>query len=323
MIKNTIWQYLWLIPTTIFHWSVSLLAPTPPPGKLIDLGGYKVHLWTKGTGKTTVILDHSLGGIEGYFLIDAIAQLTQVCIYDRPGYGWSDPSPKARCSSEIVRELDLLLTEARIEPPYILVGNSFGSYNVRLYAQRFPQKVQGIILTDGLHESGMLNLLLSIVAVKYLFISGFVMSVLGSLLGIVRLIGTVGLFELIKPEIAQFTTEQRHRIKRSFYHHNHWITMVRELWNLNCSSRQVQVAANFNDLPIISIKSRTFFHASIFTFLFPLKAIDRLRNKMHYHLSLLSNNFSEIPAANSSHFVWTDEPEIIVSAIAQLLNLKK
>ena len=95
MIKNTIWQYLWLIPTAIFHWSVSLLAPTPPPGKLIDLGSYKVHLWTKGTGKTTVILDHSLGGIEGYFLIDAIAkrrrsliaQLTQVCIYDRPGYG--------------------------------------------------------------------------------------------------------------------------------------------------------------------------------------------------------------------------------------------
>ena len=66
----------------------------------------------KGTGKTTVILDHSLGGIEGYFLINAIAQLTRVCIYDRPGYGWSDPSPKSRCSSEIVRELDLLLTEA-------------------------------------------------------------------------------------------------------------------------------------------------------------------------------------------------------------------
>ena len=316
-----IWQYLWLIPTTIFHLIASLRDRSiPPPGKLIDLTGYKVHLWVKGTGKTTIVLDHSLGGIEGYFLIDKIAQLTQVCIYDRPGYGWSDPSPRPRCSAEIVRELDLLLTKAKIEPPYILVGDSFGSYNVRLYAQQFPQKVQGIILTDGLHESGMLNLPLSVIAVKYLFVSGFVMSIVGSLLGIVRLIGTVGLFELIKPEIKQFGVGQRNQIKRSFYDRNHWLTMARELLNLNRSSRQVKVANSFGDLPIISIKSQTFFNASIFTFILPLKAIDTLRNKMHDRLSLLSSNFTEISAANSSHFVWTDEPEIIVRAIEQLLN---
>ena len=70
----------------------------------------------------------------------------------------------------------------------------------------------------------------------------------------------------------------------------------------------------------ISIKSRTFFQTSIFTFLLPLKAIDRLRNKMHDRLSLLSSNFTEISAAHSSHFVWTDEPQIIVRAIEQLLN---
>ncbi len=83
-------------------------------------------------------------------MLDAIAKLIQACIWDRPGYGWSDASPKPRCSAEIVRELDLLLTKAKIEPPYILVGDSFGSYNVRLYAHMFPEKVKGIILTDGL-----------------------------------------------------------------------------------------------------------------------------------------------------------------------------
>ena len=41
---------------------------------------------------------------------------------------------------------------------------------------------------------------------------------------------------------------------------------------------------------------------------------------MHDRLSLLSSSFTEISAANSSHFVWTDEPEIIVRAIQQLLN---
>ena len=120
------WQYWLLIPATLFHFVASLRErKVPPPGKLIDLDGRQVHLWVKGQGKTTVVLDHSLGGIEGYLLIDRLAELTRVCIYDRPGYGWSDPSPKPRCSREIVRELDLLLTEAQIEPPYILVVCQF------------------------------------------------------------------------------------------------------------------------------------------------------------------------------------------------------
>ena len=61
----------------------------PMPGESICLGDRQLHLWVKGKGETTVILDHSLGGIEGYFLIESIAKLTRVCIYDRPGYGWS------------------------------------------------------------------------------------------------------------------------------------------------------------------------------------------------------------------------------------------
>ena len=96
--------------------------------------------------------------------------------------------------------------------------------------------------------------------------------------------------------------------------------MAQELINLNKSSRQVKVADNFADLPIISIKSQTFFKSSIFTLAFPLKAIDRLRDKMHHYLELLSKNLIHIPASNSSHFVWTDEPEIIVGAIGRLLR---
>ncbi|NJO94533.1 MAG: alpha/beta hydrolase, partial [Hydrococcus sp. RM1_1_31] len=74
---------------------------------------------SKGQGQITVIIDHSLGGLDGYFLIDEIAKLTRVCIYDRAGYGWSDSSPKQRCSEEIVQELNTLLTKAEIEPPYM------------------------------------------------------------------------------------------------------------------------------------------------------------------------------------------------------------
>ena len=315
------WHYWVFLGTAIFH-SIACLTEKkafPPPGKLVDVNGRKIHFCLKGKGEITVVLDHSLGGVEGYLLIEKIAKITRVCIYDRPGYGWSEASHKSRCSATIVSELDSLLTQANIEPPYILVGDSFGSYNMRLYAHQFPHKVRGIVLTDGLHEAAMLKMPFLVKAVNYLFISGFIMSILGSLLGIIRLTGILGIFELIKPELKKFDSQAKQWIKRSFYGHNHWITMTRELINLERSGRQLKVADTLGDLPMISIKSNSFFKPSIFTLFLPLKAIDRLRDKIHYNLKSLSSNYLEIPANNSSHFVWIDEPEIIIKAIKQLV----
>jgi pimeloyl-ACP methyl ester carboxylesterase len=319
---NNSYQFWLLLITTTYHLIATFKEniTQKPPGKLIDLGGYKLHLYSKGQGSPTVIIDHSLGGIEGYFLIESIAQLTQVCIYDRSGYGWSNISTKPRTSLEIVRELDLLLTKAQIEPPYILVGNSFGSYNVRLYAHHFPEKVRGIVLTDGLHERQMLKMPFTLKLLKLFFILGFIISIFGSLCGIIRLLGNLGIFELIKPELRKFSQVEINTVKRSFYRHNHWLTMARELIDLNKSGLQVKVADNLQDLPIISIKSQTFFQRSLFNFWLPLATADKLRDRMHRDLSTLSTNYTEISANRSSHFVWIDEPEIIVKAIQQLLN---
>ena len=315
-------QYLLLAIAIVNHVLATFIEQKTqlPPGRLIDLGGYKVHLYSKGVGNPTVIIDHSLGGIEGYFLIDEIAKFTQVCIYDRPGYGWSNPSPKARSSVEIVRELNLLLTKANIQPPYILVGNSFGSYNVRLYANQFPSKVVGIVLADGLHEREMSNLPPTITALKLFFISGFIMSIVGSLLGIIRILGIVGIFELIKPELRKFDPNTKETIKKSFYHYNHWITMIRELWNLDKSGRQVAIANRFTNLPIISIKSKTFFKTTWFNFFLPLKTLDKLRDRIHQNLTRLSSHYTQIPGNNSSHFVWIDQPELIVAAVKKLIE---
>lgn len=318
-------KLLFLLTTTIYHWIATKneTKTYPPIGERIDIGGYKLHCYCKGQGSPTVILDHSLGGIDGYFLIDEIAKLTRVCIYDRAGYGWSDSSPYPRTSQEIVSELDVLLIKAGISPPYILVGNSFGSYNVRLYAHQFPEKVVGIVLTDGLHESGMLNMSISLHILKLFFLSGFLMSTLGAALGIVRILGTFLLFEVIKPELRQFPPETIQRVKRSFYHPQHWITMGRELWSLNVSSRQLSQVASLGNIPIVSIKSSTFFKRSLLTFYMPVKPADRLRDKMHCELANISSDFREIRASQSSHFVWIDEPGIIVATVRDILEMLK
>lgn len=291
-----------------------------PPGKMFDVGGYHLHLYIAGNASPTIVLDHSLGGIEGYLLVEELAKLARVCIYDRAGYGWSDHSPHPRTSSQIVTELDTLLTQAGIEPPYILIGDSFGSYNVRLYAHRFPQKVIGMVLTDGLHETAMLKMSFQLQALKLFFISGFVMSILGSIFGIIRLMSLCKVFEILKPELAQFPQHLLNSIKRSFCRPKHWITMSREMLNLSVSGREVSIANEFGKMPIVNIKANSFFKASLWTVFIPLRGANQLRQQMHVELLKLSTNCTQVQASKSGHFVWVDQPDVIIDAVKIVLN---
>ncbi|TYQ31699.1 alpha/beta fold hydrolase [Pseudanabaena sp. UWO310] len=310
-----------LVFTTLYQAISSYLENRRSPiGQLIDVGGYRLHLYTLGASQPTIVLDHSLGGVEGYLLIEELATIGRVCIYDRAGYGWSDHSPHPRTSEQIVQELDIMLTQAKIEPPYILIGDSFGSYNIRLYAHLFPHKVLGLIFTDGLHEIGMLNMPFQLKALKLFFLSGFVMSILGSALGIIRLLKTLRIFELIKPELQNFSEASRDRVKHSFCLPKHWITMSQEITSLDKSSEQVSVAKNVGVLPIVNIKSASFFKPTFWTRLIPLRGINKLRDKMHLELSKLSTDFLQIEASQSGHFVWVDQPDLLVTAVKMVIE---
>ncbi len=293
---------------------------SPLPGQRVDVGGYQLHYVTAGTGEVTIVLDHSLGGVEGYLLLDRLAQFSRVLIYDRAGFGWSDRSPHPRTSDQIVQELDTLLTTVGVQPPYLLIGDSFGSYNMRLYAHRFPQKVVGLVLTDGLHEAAMLKLSTSLLLLKLFFASGFIMSVLGASLGLVRLLRRLGVFTLLKPELRQFDPAALRAVTRSFCRPKHWLTMTQEILSLDASGRAVSAAADLGDLPIVSIKAHSFFLPSLFTRLIPLAAANRLRDRMHAQLLTLSTDCVQLPAEQSGHFVWVDQPDVIVQAVQLLLE---
>jgi pimeloyl-ACP methyl ester carboxylesterase len=296
-----------------------------PPGQLVDVGKCRLHFYVAGElnadqSLPTIVLDHSLGGLEGYLLVRELAKLTRVCIYDRAGYGWSDHSPRPRTCHYMVSELDTLLTKAGIEPPYLLIGNSFGSYNARLYAAHYPRKVAGMVLTDGLHEALMLKMPIALRALQLFFWSGFLMSVLGSALGIVRLLSLAGLFEVLKPELRQAFPAGLRGVKRSFCRSKHWFTMSREIYHLAGCGRQATQATEFGAMPIVSIKAKTFFQPSLWTALVPVKAIDRLRDQMHEELLKLSTDCTQLSATKSGHFVWVDEPEVILEAVKTVLE---
>jgi pimeloyl-ACP methyl ester carboxylesterase len=123
-------------------------------GELVDVGGHRLRIACGGTGSPTVVLESGLTfGRKTWDLVwPKVIKLTSVFSYDRAGLGESDRGPKPRTSLQIVRELHLALSGARIPPPYVLVGHSFGGLNVRLYASTYPKEVAGIVLINSSHE---------------------------------------------------------------------------------------------------------------------------------------------------------------------------
>ncbi len=125
----------------------------PMPGRLFDVGGYKMHIDCTGEGSPTVILESGLGDtyVSWRKVQPQIAKFVRVCAYDRAGIGYSDFSPQPRTSKVIAAELHALLHAAGIAPPYVLVGHSMGGYNVRLYASLYRNEVAGMVLVDASH----------------------------------------------------------------------------------------------------------------------------------------------------------------------------
>ncbi len=133
--------------TAEYHWLVLT-------GGLVDVGGYRLRIDCVGSGSPTVVMDAGLNLTRSMWdgVRPELARVARVCAYDRAGLGRSEPGPRPRTTQQIVDELHALLANARIPGPYVLVGHSFGGLNVRLYANRHPEQVAGLVLVDASHE---------------------------------------------------------------------------------------------------------------------------------------------------------------------------
>ena len=120
------------------------------PGLLIDIGGRRINIHCMGVGKRTVILMAGLSSWSPnwYKVQPAVAKLTRVCTFDRASYGFSDPAPRPQILSEVVDDLHKALKAGLIPGPFVLVGHSLGGVEARLYAQRWPDEVVGMVLDD-------------------------------------------------------------------------------------------------------------------------------------------------------------------------------
>jgi len=124
----------------------------PPAGQMVDVGGYRLHINCTGAGTPTVVIDAGWGDWSlGWSRVQpGVAETTRVCSYDRAGMGYSEAGPLPRDAAQFARELHILLVQAGIPGPYVLVGHSLGGLPVRVFAHEYPAEVAGIVLIDSM-----------------------------------------------------------------------------------------------------------------------------------------------------------------------------
>ena len=131
---------------------LSAVAPQPPmPGRLIDVGGHRLHLDCTGSGSPTVVLEPGAGMSSSTlgWVAPAVARETRVCVYDRAGRGWSDPADTTQDATQIATDLHTLLQRAGEPGPYVLAGHSFGGLYSLTFAVQHPNDVAGVVLIDS------------------------------------------------------------------------------------------------------------------------------------------------------------------------------
>jgi pimeloyl-ACP methyl ester carboxylesterase len=126
------------------------------------VGGRRLRYTTFGTGSPAVVLEQGAGiSVETGFpkvnwigwgrVFPEISKHARVLVYDRAGLGQSDPPPKVRTADTAARDLHAVLSQAKVAPPYVLVGHSAGGFIVRMYAHLYPNEVAGVVLVESSH----------------------------------------------------------------------------------------------------------------------------------------------------------------------------
>ena len=296
-----------------------------PPGRLVDVGGMRLHLREMGEGHPAVLLDSALGGssMSWYRIQPELARFPRACTYDRAGFGWSDPARRPRTAEAMTEELHELLRAAAMPPPFVLAGHSYGSLVCQLYAARYPQEVGGLVLVDPPDvdswsrpderqrrriERGARLARRAAVASRFgLMRLFFFLFGLGALpaarlasLGSTRP-GEVGIFRVLE----KLPPDSRAVLRWLWSESRSLAALASLIENVPASAAEVAAIELPRDLPLVV-----------------LTAADAPEQQKSFHerLAARSTRGRHVVASQSSHWIPIDEPELVVEACREVVT---
>jgi pimeloyl-ACP methyl ester carboxylesterase len=268
----------------------------PAPGRLVSVGDHRLHLFCKGSGAPTVVIEQGAGSPSRLWwpVQDKVAEFASVCTYDRAGYLWSDPAPPGRTIAERAEELHTLLVNSGIPGPYVLVAHSYGGLIVRSFARTHPDQVAGLVLVDTPDETTIFqeNVLTFYSRVR-------VMS---------KAVEFAARFGLLRMLGACFPAM---RAGFPFSRAGEYAAAADDLASLQSAdqtTRRPGDPGSLGDLPLAVIT-----HGQPFPGPFAILEPGWVEGQKR--LAALSTNSQVIPARKSNHMIHLDEPNIVIDSI--------
>jgi pimeloyl-ACP methyl ester carboxylesterase len=282
----------------------------PPPGRLVDVGGRRLHILCKGDAPgPTVVVEQGFAepAVIWRAVQDKVGAFARICIYDRAGYEWSDPGPSTRSLADRARDLHELLHRGGIPGPYILVGHSFGGPLIRMFANDHPDEVAGMVLVDTPDEAVIFR---DSYARYVRQIGGMAKAwSAAARIGVVRLMMNL----LSKPDEAISPETNRQMI--AFMSRPDFMAQAEdETGSLLRAHDEVQRPGGFGALgekPLIVIT-----HGKPFTG--PPSVLEPGWAEGQHRLAALSSDSELIVATKSGHMIFAEEPQLIVDAIRRV-----
>ena len=271
----------------------------PPPGQMVDVGGYRLHINCTGEGSPTVVIESGWGDMSATWgwVQPEIAKTTRVCTYDRAGMGWSEASPEPRTAREYAQELHTLLEIANEHGPYVLVGHSMGGFTVIVYAHDYPDEVSGLVLVDSQ------DLPASSVATPQPAPKPGGTSIPSFLarIGLVRLLaGPLGSVEELPEGDKQAYTAYAVSV-RSVQ------TFTDEGKGMSEGGAQARAVTSLGALPLIVLTAG--------------KDLDPKHSAAQADLLKLSTDSQQLVADQSGHHIMIDQPETAIAAIVKMVEM--
>lgn len=275
----------------------------PPPGQLVDVGGHRLHINCTGTGSPTVVIDAGLGdwSTTWGFVQEEVAKTTRVCTFDRAGLGWSDAGPLPRDAARFTKELHILLQNANIPGPYVMVGHSLGGLGVRVFVHDYASEVAGVVLIDSMNPRQVTQSPNAVQSQSNSQSQPFSWKALLARFGLARL--------LVKlPGLAPGMPPAREAYYPLYIRPGSFQTEANEFGGVQASAAQAAAVQTFGDLPLIVLTAKLNYQLADW-------------QELQAELPQLSSNSQHLFAENSGHNIQIEEPEAAIAAIVKMVEL--